>query len=93
MPYIKKLCETLLGMGYKHIFAHICGEQNLNLPYWAKIPFGDPGIISFGHEIDLKTAAEYFPNDIIMGNLEPVIIQTKAPGEVFEATKQVITYK
>ena len=77
-------------MGYKHIFAHICGEQNLNLPYWAQIPFGNPGIISFGHEIGINKAAYYFPSDIIMGNLDPVIIQTGTPEDVYEATRQVV---
>lgn len=90
MPYIKEVCETLLAMGYKHILEHICGEQNLNLPYWAQIPFGDPGIISIGHEVKLETAAKYFPNDIIMGNLEPAIIQVRTPEEVYEATKKNI---
>lgn len=90
MPYIKELCEAVLAMGYKHIYVHICGEQNLNLPYWAQIPFGDPGIISVGHEVELETAAKYFPNDIILGNLEPAIIQTGTPREVYEATKEVV---
>ena len=90
LPYIKELCEALLDMGYKHLFVHICGEQNLNLPYWAQIPFGDPGIVSVGHEVDIKKAAEYFPNDIIMGNLEPAIIQMNTAEEVYEATKQLV---
>jgi uroporphyrinogen decarboxylase len=90
LPYIKEVCEAVLAMGYKHIFVHICGEQNLNLPFWAQIPFGDPGIISIGHEVKLETAAEYFPNDIILGNLEPAIIQVKTPDEVYEAARQVI---
>jgi uroporphyrinogen decarboxylase len=90
LPYIKELCQALLAMGYKHIYVHICGEQNLNLPYWAQIPFGDPGIISIGHEVELETAARYFPNDIIMGNLEPAIIQTRTPQEVYAATGEVI---
>ena len=90
MPYIKELCEALLATGYKHILVHICGEQNLNLPYWAQIPFGDPGIVSVGHEVELETAAKYFPNDIIMGNLEPTIIQVGTPEEVYDATRQVV---
>ena len=69
---------------------HICGEHNENLPYWAQIPMGDPGIVSFGHEVDLEKAAEYFPNDIIYGNLEPAIIQSGTPEQVYEAAKVVI---
>ena len=29
-PYIKELHEKLLGMGYRHIYCHICGEANAN---------------------------------------------------------------
>jgi uroporphyrinogen decarboxylase len=47
-------------------------------------------VVSFGHEVDLETAAQYFPNDIIVGNLEPATIQTRAPDEVYEAAKAVI---
>jgi uroporphyrinogen decarboxylase len=89
-PYLKKVYEKVLAMGYKHVLIHICGEQNLNLPHWAKIPFGDPGLISVGHEVELETAAKYFPNDIIVGNLEPAIIQTRTPDEVYEATRKVV---
>lgn len=89
-PYLKKVYEKVLAMGFKHICIHICGEQNLNLPYWAQIPFGAPGLISIGHEVDLETAAKYFPDDIIVGNLEPAIIQTQTPEEVYEACRKVI---
>jgi len=90
LPYIKEEHERLLAMGFKTIFMHICGEHNANLPYWAQIPMGDPGIISIGHEIELETAAEYFPSDIILGNLEPAIIQAGTSDEVYEATRKVV---
>ena len=87
LPYQKEVHEKLFALGIKHIFTHICGEQNLNLPYWAQLPMGDPGIISFGHEVDLETASRYFPNDIIQGNVEPAIIQTGTPEEVYELSR------
>jgi uroporphyrinogen decarboxylase len=87
LPYQKEVHERILAMGVKHIYSHICGEQNLNLPYWAQIPMGDPGIVSFGHEIDLTTASKYFPNDIIMGNIEPIVIQMGTPEQVYELTR------
>lgn len=90
LPYHKESYQKILAMGYKHIYCHICGDQNLNLPYWAQVPMGDPGIISIGDEIDLEIAAKYFPNDVILGNLKPAILQTGTPGEVYEATKMVI---
>ncbi len=90
LPYRKELHEKALDMGFKTIFMHICGEQNQNLPYWARIPMGNPGIVSFGHEVDLEQAAKYFPNDIVVGNLNPTIIQTGTPEEVYEASRGVI---
>ena len=61
LPYIKEYNEKVLDLGFKTIFVHLCGEQNANLPFWAEIPMGDPGIISIGHEVELETAAKYFP--------------------------------
>jgi uroporphyrinogen decarboxylase len=90
LPYLKEVTEALMAMGYKHIYGHVCGEQNANLVHWAKIPFGDPGIVSIGHEVEIETAAEYFPNDIIMGNLEPAIIQTGTREKVYQATADLI---
>jgi uroporphyrinogen decarboxylase len=88
LPYIKEANEVFLDMGYKHLYAHICGEHNENMQYWAQIPMGDPGIVSIAQEVDLLKAAKYFPNDIILGNLEPAIIQVGTPDEVYEATKK-----
>jgi uroporphyrinogen decarboxylase len=51
---------------------------------------GDPGMVSVGHEVELERAAYYFPNDIILGNLEPALIQTGTPDEVYEASRKVI---
>jgi len=87
LPYQQEINEKLTGMGIKHMHTHVCGEQNLNLPYWARIAMGDPGIVSFGHEVDLETASKYFPNDIIMGNVEPAVIQMGTPDEVYELSR------
>ena len=91
LPYQKELHENILAMGIKHIFCHICGDQNLNLPYWAQVPMGGPGIATFGHEVDLTTAIKYFGDTcIIAGNIEPAVIQTGTPQEVYELCKQAI---
>jgi uroporphyrinogen decarboxylase len=90
LPQLKEVADGLLGMGFKHIWVHICGDHNLNLPHWAKINFGDPGIISTPHEIPVEKMAEYFPNDIIFGNLEPAIVQIRTPDEVYEATREIV---
>lgn len=87
LPYQREVYEKLFAMGLKHIHTHICGEQNLNLPHWTQIPMGYPGFISFGPEIDIDTASKYFPNDIIMGNVDPAVIQEGTPEEVYELSK------
>ena len=90
LPYQKQLNGHAKKAGLKHIFNHICGEQNANLEYWAQLDFGDPGFLSFGHEVELETASEYFPNDVILGNLEPAIIQTGTQEDVYQATRKVL---
>jgi len=87
LPYQKEVYERILAMGIKHINTHICGDQNMNLPDWAEIPMGDPGILSFGHEVDLETASEYFPRHIIAGNVEPAVIQMGTPEQVYELSR------
>ncbi|MBW1895404.1 MAG: hypothetical protein JRI91_17205, partial [Deltaproteobacteria bacterium] len=90
LPYMKELYEEAHALGLKHIYCHVCGEQNRNLPHWSQLDFGDPGFLSFGHEVDLETAATYFPKDVILGNVEPAVIQTGSPKEVYELTRIVI---
>jgi uroporphyrinogen decarboxylase len=90
LPTVKEGEKQLRDLGYKTTYIHICGEHNDNLPYWSQIDFGDPGIISIGHEIKLETAAKYFPDDIILGNLDTSIIQTGTPREVYDATRIVV---
>jgi uroporphyrinogen decarboxylase len=90
LPSLKDSHRKVLDMGYRHIYCHICGDHNMNMPYWKQVPMGDPGIISIGHEVELETAAQYFPNDIILGNLEPTVLQTGTPDEVYNETRNVI---
>jgi len=91
LPTWEPLLAEARAMGIKYFFAHICGEQNLNMPYWAKLRFSDnPAILTFGHEVDLDTASKYFPRDIIMGNVEPAYIQVGTPEQVYELTRKCI---
>jgi len=91
LPYIKEANERMLAMGIKHILYHICGEQNMNLPHWAKIPMGDPGLVTFGHEVDLNTAINYFGDScLILGNVEPSIIQNGTHQQVYDLCRQCI---
>ncbi|MBI4180916.1 MAG: hypothetical protein HY528_03200 [Chloroflexi bacterium] len=90
LPYLKEVHEKVLAMGFKHLCQHTCGDHNLNLPYWQQVPMGDPGIVYIPNEIDLETAAKYFPNDIIRGNLDATIVQCGTPDEIYEASRKVI---
>jgi uroporphyrinogen decarboxylase len=91
LPYQIELHEKILAMGIKYILCHVCGEQNQNLPYWAQVPMGDSGIISIGKEVDINTAIEYFGDTCtIAGNIEPAIIQTGTPQEIYELCRQAI---
>ena len=92
LPYHKKFHQRLRAMGVNKFFFHICGDQNLNLPYLADFASSEdgwphPSILSFGHEVDLENASKYFSNDIIMGNIEPVIIQSGTPQQVYELSR------
>jgi uroporphyrinogen decarboxylase len=90
LPDLRAGQARLRELGVKSTYVHICGEQNRNLPYWAQVDFGDPGIIGIGQEVSIERAAEFFPKDIILGNLNPAIIQTGTPSEVYEATRQCV---
>lgn len=52
---------------------------------------GDNGIVSFGCEVDLDSAIEYFGDKcIIAGNIDPMVILTGTPQEVYELSKRCI---
>ena len=45
---------------------------------------GNPGIVSFGHEVEIETAVKFFGRDcIIAGNIEPAVIHMGQPEEVY----------
>ena len=91
LPYQKELHEKILDMGIKYLLCHICGEQNLNLPYWVQVPMGNPGVVSFGSQVDLTTAIKYFGDTcIIAGNIEPSSLQTSTPQQLYQLCKQAI---
>jgi len=89
-PYLKELHEKVLAMGFPSLLIHICGEQNANYPYYKGIPLGARGMVSVSHEVELEYAMEFFPNDIIMGNIEPALFQTGTPEEIYEKCRAAI---
>ena len=95
LPYHREFHQRLRAMGIGRFLFHVCGEQNLNLPFLAQLaadPQGwpHPSILSFGHEVDVEDAARHFPEDIILGNIEPALFQTATPQEVYETCRATI---
>ena len=91
LPYHLEYHDRLQSIGIKRFYFHICGDQRLNLPQIAELsPWNHPGILSFGHEVDLHDAAEYFPRDIIFGNIEPAVFQEGTPQEVYDLCRIAI---
>jgi len=92
LPYQKQLHERILSLGIKRFFnCHICGDQNLNLPFWAQIPMGELGLVSFDHDTDLEACIKYFGETcIIAGNLNTSLLQTGTPQQVYEAARSCI---
>jgi uroporphyrinogen decarboxylase len=90
LPDLVEGQAKLRALGYKTTQVHICGEQNKNLPLYAQVDWGDPGIMGIGPEIKLETAAAFFPNHIISGNLDPALILTGTSGQVYDATKEIV---
>lgn len=91
-PYHIELLDRLHSMGIGRFYFHICGDQNLNLPYLAELAslWTHPAVLSFGHEVDLEVAGKYFPEDIILGNIEPAVFQAGTPEQVYRLCKIAI---
>ena len=52
---------------------------------------GNPGLCSFGKEVDLQTAVKYFGEKcIIIGNIDPQLIQHGSREEVYEVCAMAI---
>ncbi len=91
LPYQQELHTKTLDAGIRHICCHICGEHNKNLPMWQQIPMGNPGIVSFGHEVDLSVAVEYFGDKcIIAGNIEPAVIHMGPVSEIYRLSREAL---
>jgi uroporphyrinogen decarboxylase len=91
IPALVEYCKRIRAMGITRLGFHICGDQNLNLPILSELsPWKHPSVLSFGHEVDLEVAAKFFPQDIIFGNIEPAVIQTGSPEDVYRLSRLAI---
>ena len=90
-PRLMESSNKILDLGINHILYHICGEQNKNLPLWAQVPMGNPGICSFGREVEIHTAIDHVgTSSIIAGNISPSSLQSGSPAEVYELCKDAL---
>jgi uroporphyrinogen decarboxylase len=91
LPHQKRLHEKILALGVKHILCHICGEQNRNLPYWSQVPMGNPGIVSIGNQVGIKSAVKYFGDScVIAGNLATELVGGGSAQEIYDTAKSCI---
>ncbi len=91
LPFHAAYHERLRALGIRRFGIHICGDQNLNLPFLADKPlWSHPSVISIGAEVRLEDAARFFPKDIIMGNIDPSEILMRTPPQLYELTRQTI---
>jgi len=92
LPFHLAYHERLKAVGIRRFGFHLCGDQNLNLPLFADAdPWLHPSVLSFGHEVPIRVAAQYFPKDIIFGNLNPTLLQTATPRHIYEQCCNIIT--
>lgn len=91
MPLHIEYQARLKAIGIQRFLWHICGDQNLNLRCLSELaPWRHPSILTFGHEVDLEAAGKFFPEDIILGNIEPAIMQFGTPQQVYEHSTTAI---
>ncbi|MCL5735914.1 MAG: uroporphyrinogen decarboxylase family protein [Actinobacteria bacterium] len=90
LPYLQRINSRVLDLGVTSFFIHICGEQNKNLKFWQQVPVTRQTVMSFGREVELATAMEMFPEQIIAGNVDPTIIQESRAEEVLRQAKECI---
>ena len=90
LPYLIDYHTKLIKMGVPGIFLHICGQQNTNYEFYPKVPLTPISIISVSHEVDLEKASATFPDHIIMGNVEPALLQLGRPKDIYAACCKAI---
>jgi uroporphyrinogen decarboxylase len=90
LPYLQRINARVIDLGVGSFFIHICGEQNKNLKFWQQVPVTRHTVISFGREVDLFTAMDMFPDQVIAGNVDPTLIQEGKAEEVFQQARECI---
>jgi len=91
LPHLINYCQHIKQIGIKQFCIHLCGDQNKNLPILADAnPWPHPTILSLGPEVDILYAASLFPEDIIYGNIDTVLLEKGNPGQIFNTCIELI---
>lgn len=90
LPYLQRINSRAIELGIGSFFIHICGQQNKNLKFWQQVPMTKQTVVSVGREIDLTTAMEMFPEQIVAGNVDPTLIQEGRADEVLAQARECI---
>ena len=91
LQYHLRYCEHLKKIGTRQFLIHICGDQNKNLPILSEAdPWAHPAVLSFGAEVDIVRAAKLFPEDIIYGNIDTILLEMGSPKEIFDACRDLL---
>ncbi len=93
LPSLARVHQKVLDLGLQAWFTHWCSDHlnTINAGLVEKVPMGDPGILYFGPENDLKFIAERFgKRHIITGSVDPTTILIGSFDEVLQLCKQDI---
>lgn len=90
LPYLIEYHTRLIELGVPSINFHLCGDQNANYEFYPQVPLPPLSIISVSHEVDLDKAMATFPEYIIMGNIEPALLQLGKPEQIYETCRVIL---
>jgi uroporphyrinogen decarboxylase len=94
LPYMHEVHEKALRLGVSYFSTHVCGDQNANLESLRAVPFGrdgQPGMVSFGHEVGLGRAIDAVGDKVIvMGNVDPTELHLGSAERVWELAREAV---
>ncbi|MDL2261155.1 uroporphyrinogen decarboxylase family protein [Methanimicrococcus sp. OttesenSCG-928-J09] len=94
-PYMKKVHSHVKELGIQTVLMHPCANQNLNLPYYAKLReelnWSGKYFWIFGPETPIKDQIKAFGNhDVVCGNINPPLFLNHSYEEIMEICKKTI---
>ncbi|WP_440945689.1 uroporphyrinogen decarboxylase family protein [Methanosarcina sp. T3] len=94
-PYMKKVHTRVKELGIHAVLMHPCANQNLNLPYYAKLReetnWSGKYFWLFGPETPIKDQIKAFgDHDVICGNINPPLFLTNSYEELLEICRRNI---